>query len=187
MSDDTSRAEIGKRENCSHPQKCNAKQPCTTCVNKDGGTACAYKRSRSSGRRPPKSPLAREVPLLAVSDPSESSSSNTIPPDLRELSSTPPGQLWLGVLDKKMPVPSSSASGAAGATESPPPSIVPYLTTLPSIQFQTIPRPLPLPLSLIPPERLQVSWVAGNDLDMTLYVIFSMVSGIFTEPEALTA
>jgi len=54
---------------------------------------------------------------------------------------------------------------------------VPYaavssFTVLPSIHFRRIPRPLPVPLSLIPPERVQISPNAGGDLDMTLYVLF---------------
>ena len=45
-------------------------------------------------------------------------------------------------------------------------------TVLPSIHFRTIPRSLRIPLSLIPPERVQISSIAGGDLDMTLYVHF---------------
>ena len=45
-------------------------------------------------------------------------------------------------------------------------------TVLPSIHFRTIPRPLQIPLSLIPPERVQISPIAGGDLDMTLCVLF---------------
>ena len=40
---------------------------------------------------------------------------------------------------------------------------------LPSVHFQSIPRPLRAPFSLIPPERVQVSCGAGSDLDMKLY------------------
>ena len=45
---------------------------------------------------------------------------------------------------------------------------------LPSTHFQTIPRPLRVPLSLIPPEHMQVSSIAENDLDMTLCVFFRL-------------
>ena len=51
-------------------------------------------------------------------------------------------------------------------------------TVLPSIQFRTIPRPLQVPLSLVPPERVQVSPIAGGDLDMTLCVL--SVSGFLS-------
>jgi hypothetical protein len=43
-------------------------------------------------------------------------------------------------------------------------------TILQSIHFQTIPRPLRIPLSLIPPEHLRVSDVPGGELDLTLCV-----------------
>ena len=75
-----------------------------------------------------------------------------------------------------------------GAMEYPPRSTASSFTILPSVHFQTVPHPLPLPLSDIPPERLQVSWVSGNDLDMTLYVVFfSPVLGVFMEPGGLKA
>lgn len=45
-------------------------------------------------------------------------------------------------------------------------------TILPSVYFRTIPRPLRVPLSLIPPEHMQVSGICENDLDMSLYVFF---------------
>ncbi|KAF9642933.1 hypothetical protein BDM02DRAFT_3264295 [Thelephora ganbajun] len=48
-----------------------------------------------------------------------------------------------------------------------PRPIISSFTILPSIHFQTISHPLRMPLSLIPPEHVQVSGVAGSDLDMT--------------------
>ena len=57
-------------------------------------------------------------------------------------------------------------------TECDPPHTVSSFTVLPSVLFRTIPRPLPVPLSLVPPEHIQISPVAGGDLDMTLYVVF---------------
>ena len=45
-------------------------------------------------------------------------------------------------------------------------------TIFPTIRFQTTPGPLRPPFSLIQPERLQVSSIAGSDLDMILYVFF---------------
>lgn len=47
------------------------------------------------------------------------------------------------------------------------PTVLPSFTVLPSIHFQTIPRPLPVPLSLVPPERVQVSCAVGSELGMT--------------------
>ena len=57
-------------------------------------------------------------------------------------------------------------------------------TALSSTHFQTINRPLWTSLSRIPPEHAQVSGVAGNDLDMKLYV-FSPDSYIFTGSQEL--
>ena len=61
-------------------------------------------------------------------------------------------------------------------TECVPCPLVSYFTVLPSIHFRAIPRLLQVPLSLIPPERVQVSSIAGNDLDMTLYVLFRLLN-----------
>ena len=55
-----------------------------------------------------------------------------------------------------------------------PRSVASSFTILPSIHFRTIPRPLRVPLSLIPPEHVQISCIAGNDLDMTLYVFLQL-------------
>lgn len=44
---------------------------------------------------------------------------------------------------------------------------------LPSIHFRPIPLSLRVPLSLIPPERVQISPIAGGDLEMTLCVILT--------------
>ena len=59
-----------------------------------------------------------------------------------------------------------------GAMECAPRPTVSSFTVLPSIHFRTIPRPLQVPLLLIPPERVQISPIAGGDLDMTLCVLF---------------
>ena len=113
------------------------------------------------------------APHLTWSNPSASASPPTPPPPLAsyERSLVPPsrvhGEITLG--------PSSDVSAVQGThstTEcvSHPP--VPSFTVLPSVHFGRIPRPLPVPLSLIPPERVQVSSNPGGDLDMTLYVLF---------------
>jgi len=60
----------------------------------------------------------------------------------------------------------------------------PTNTVLPSVHFRRIiPWPLQVPLSLVPPERVQVSPIAGGDLDMTLYVLFG--SQVFTMSRGL--
>ncbi|KAF9779638.1 hypothetical protein BJ322DRAFT_369059 [Thelephora terrestris] len=133
--------------------KCDAKQPCTRCVDRHRTAACTYERFPSIDNAPPKTLrfLARKDPPLASSD---YDSSYFLPPDFREQPLT-------------LLLPSSSASEKArDATECPPPP-TPFLTTLPSLHFQTVPRPLPRPLSDIPPELLQVSSASESSLDMT--------------------
>ena len=49
--------------------------------------------------------------------------------------------------------------------------LVSSFTVLPSIDFRAIPRLLQIPLSLIPPERVQISPITGGDLCMSLYVL----------------
>ena len=56
----------------------------------------------------------------------------------------------------------------AFGTVYPSPTVSPFT----SIHFRTMPWPLQIPLSLIPPEYVEISPVARNDLDMTLYVLF---------------
>ncbi|KAF9783513.1 hypothetical protein BJ322DRAFT_158918 [Thelephora terrestris] len=151
--------------------RCDAKHPCTTCVNRDRGAGCVYKKTRSSDNVPPrpqKSP-PRDAPFLASSDPSGSGSSYFRHYGLLERSSTPAEQPALDVCLQMVPVPPLNPTVAEqvfGATEYPPPPTLPPLTTLPSIRFQAVPRPLSLPLSVIPPERLQVSNASGCGLDM---------------------
>ncbi|KAF9779636.1 hypothetical protein BJ322DRAFT_369328 [Thelephora terrestris] len=144
--------------------KCDAKQPCTTCLKRDRVAACTYERSRSSANvssRLPRSPTKSSKFVYF----------HHVPPDPHERPSTPPERPESPhALDEAALVLSSSASAvekARGVTECPPPLITSSLTILPSIHFQSIPRPLPLPLSVIPPERKQVSWVSENDLDMS--------------------
>ena len=42
--------------------------------------------------------------------------------------------------------------------------------------FRTIPRRLRIMLSLVPPERLQVSYVSGSNIDITQYVFFRLLN-----------
>ena len=171
MSGYISRAEPNRREGQWYPQKCDAKQPCKACLKREMGDVCTYEGSCPSvnvPRRLPRSP-PREIFLdLPVPDSSASGPSYFLLPDLCERPLTPPRQLeWR---------PSSDALVAnipPEVTEYPPGPTVPSFTILPSVHFQTIPRPLPLPLSVIPPERVQVSSVALNDQDMTLCVFNS--------------
>ena len=78
-----------------------------------------------------------------------------------------------------VPDPSSDLS-VVGRTHDTTECVLSSFTILPSIHLQTIPRPLPVPLSLIPPERVQVSSNSGSDLDMTLYVLFRALNSRLT-------
>ena len=175
MSDRLSRATLGGRGSLFHPQKCDAKQPCTTCVDKDRVASCAYGRLRSSGNTTPgpiRSP-SRDITPLALSDSSEPSSSHSSSLGLRERSLTPPEQPEREPsphsLDEVVPVPPSNAlvvGKAPRPTDHHPHPTIFSFTVLPSIHFQTVPRPLHVPLSDIPPEYTQVSSIAGDDLGM---------------------
>jgi len=77
----------------------------------------------------------------------------------RELSSPPHNEI--------VPPPSSETSVVYDAEECASRPVRSPFTILPSIHFSKIPRPLRMPLSLIPPERVQVSCVSWSDLDMT--------------------
>jgi len=114
------------------------------------------------------------IPLLTLSDSSESASSLLPPPPPRApyerplaASSHVHGEMVLGP-----PSDFSVARHTHDTTECLLRPTVSSFTVLPSIHFQTIPPPFPVPLSLVPPERIQISSNAGGDLDMTLYVIF---------------
>ena len=118
---------------------------------------------------PPTHPSS-DVPLLTWSDPSESTSSLPPSPHLTpyERSLTPSPHVHGEIVSG----PSSGVSvvrNVRATMEHVPRPTVSYITVLPSIHFQTIPRPLQLrvPLSLIPPEHVQISAIAGGDLDMT--------------------
>ena len=78
-----------------------------------------------------------------------------------------------------VPGPSSDTSivwNTHDTTECVPRLPVSSFTVLPSIHSRAVPQILQVPLSLISPERVQVSPVAGGDLDMTLYVPFRLLN-----------
>lgn len=155
-------------------KRCDARQPCKTCAEKGRGAACKYEVS--SGNVPPKPPISgppRDV-LFPWSDSSKSGPSHSLSLVLREKSSEPaeqserqPSRLKL---ENAVLVPSSGASAAdkaLGVTECLTHLDAPSFAIIPSIHFRVIPRPLRIPLSLIPPEHVRVSCVAGSDMDMT--------------------
>jgi len=179
-------------------QRCDGKLPCTTCVDGERSAGCTYEPrqrsrranskalsvSRDSVPRPlsirtlpskppavgflfPRRPTHPSLDIpLTLSDPSESRPSPapcerplTLPPHLHdEVVPDPPS----GVL---------TVRNVHDTSECIPHPTVPPFTVLPSVYFRVIPWPLQVPLSLIPPERVQVSPIAGSDLDMTLYVL----------------
>jgi len=110
---------------------------------------------------------ASDIPLLVRSSSSGSAPSLPQPLAHRERALTPMAQLrW-------RPFPDASVIGNVHNTA----GYVPYpavssFAGLPSIHFWTVPRSPRVPLSLTPPERVQISSIAGGYLEMTLYVRF---------------
>ena len=117
-------------------------------------------------------PLARpssDVPLLTWSGPDEPASSLPPPPPLIPYERPLSPSSRIPVLGSSSDIPVvRDTHGTAGCV---PCHTVSSFTLLPSLHFQTIPRPLRVPLSLISPEHAQISPIAGGDLDMTLYVL----------------
>ena len=143
-----------------------------TCVKKDRATTCKYEGSRPSGNASAKTPkfLSKDV-LLHRSDPGEPDLSHSLSHDSRERSLERTGRFERDssplILEKVVQLPSSVPEKALSVTEDPLNPVASSFVVLPSINFQTIPRPFRIPL---PSERMQVSWVSGSDLDMTSYV-----------------
>ena len=175
----------GRRRLTSSHQRCDAKRPCTTCVNGDKADECIYGRQRSrliptiqtSAKGfswPPIGPLP--TLLLTWPDSSESASlPSSLAPCERPSPPTarPPWELSPRIYNQIGPRPSSDVSvvqSTCGITERVPRLTGSSFTILPSIHFHTIPRPLRIPLSLVPPEYTQVSSVTESELDMTLCV-----------------
>ena len=170
-------------------QKCDAKQPCTTCVNRDGGAECTYELRQqphpagtfqtSFAYTSPGPPTGTPPGGLLLTFPSSRESASPIPLSLppcerpSTLTVELSRELSPRIHNEVMEGPTSNVSVAQeihGAMECIPPLTGSSFTILPSIHFQTIPRPLRVPLSFFPPEHIQVSSTARNDLDMTLCV-----------------
>lgn len=156
-------------------KKCDARQPCTTCANKNRGAACKYEGSRSRDNPPLKPPTPQRKDALAGPDSSESDSSRSPSVDANEKPLVPPYQSEREIPPlipgRANPAPSLDGSlKGLGIAEWSLCSTESSFTTLPSIHFRAIPRPLGIPLSLIPPERVQVSRFPGSDQDMSLCV-----------------
>ena len=158
-------------------KRCDAKQPCSTCVNKDRGATCIYGQPCSSRNVAAKRSMFPPTDALpARSDSREPGHPH--PPSLgfREGSLAPPEQFERRppplMLETVVPVPLSDASAIEKTLHIVERPWYPTFAILSSVHFGTIPRPLRGPSSLVPPEYMQVSWVSGSDLDMTLYVFF---------------
>ena len=152
------------------------------CIDKDKGSECTYEL-RPLGTGAFSVTRARSRTPLNVGNPPSQVSANVSytarispPRDLPLLiwpdSSEPAPPL--PAPHKQPPADASVVQNVPGTMERIPcPTVFP-LIVLPSTHFQTVPRPLRPPLSLIPPEHLQVSGVAPSDLDMKLYVLFQV-------------
>lgn len=179
----------GARRLTSPHQKCDAQRPCTTCVKRDRGTRCTYEPQQRSRPTAPK-PSTNRYPepqtgppsdlLLTRSDSNESSHSPPPSSAACERSSSPTVRL-LWELSPRIyeqiglgpPSNVSIVQNVRGTAECVPRLAGFSFTIPPSTHLQTRPRPLRVPLSLIPPEYAQVSSIAESELAMTWYVFFS--------------
>ena len=96
-----------------------------------------------------------------------------LPPLAQDERSLAPSS-FVHVLDSSSDIP--VVQDIHSTVELVPRPTVSSFTVLPSIDFRTIPRPLQVPLSLVPPERVQVSPIARGDLDMKLFVLFRLLN-----------
>ena len=115
----------------------------------------AWSNSSDSTHPPPPTLTPRELPLAPTTRPSRGTPSRRHAGIVHGPSSDAPAPLNLHDTTESVPRPTASS-----------------FTVLPSIHFRVIPPPLQVPLSLIPPERVQISPIAGGDLDMPLCVLF---------------
>jgi len=175
-----------------------------TCANGERGDRCTYEpRQRSHRTNASALPISCEAashdlilpskPPATVSSVSESLTRPSLgTPHLIRLHSSesllllpPPLVPSEGLLAPSFPVHDEMLLGPSSdirvvqdihsTTKCFPHPTVSSFTVLPSINFQRIPWPLPVPLSLVPPERVQIS-SAGSDLDMILYVVFRFLN-----------
>ena len=173
-------------------QKCDTKQPCATCVNREAGADCAYgpqprrprlaTRFQTSVNTSSGPPTGTPSDVLTLSSFRESTSPlfPFLPSREQPSTSTPelPQELSPRIHDGVVVGPSSNVSVVQeihGAMECVPPLTGFSFTILPSIHFRTIPRPLRVPLPFPPPEYIQVSSIVRNDLDMTLCVCIWLI------------
>ena len=171
-----------------HPQKCDAKQPCTTCIDADIAPECEYETVNSRLR------LSGEPQFVLWHKPCPSSSSDSSSQgcwDTGEAVPEFPANPPVTTVTQFLPAPPERALirplGSAGLPPNTPPEPRPLTTdevgthnppriTLPpfSVLFSLMfPSILPEPhftLSLLGAERLQLSDVALGELDMKLYV-----------------
>ena len=166
-------------------QRCDAKRPCTSCVSKGRGATCAYKESRPknapSERESPLSPPG--VTLLTQSTPSEPAFSRPPSPGPSEMSSKLPVLTYDQVSRACPPDTSIREKAPTGPLSRPTTS---SSAVPPPVHSQPISRPLQTSLSLVHPQRTQVSGTAVGDLDMTLYVHPGLESYLFVGPDVMT-
>ena len=160
-------------------QRCDGKRPCTTCVNGERGAGCTYEPWQPSRRASTKLPSishnsASGSPSICILPPRVSANGCSFP----ESPTRPPSDIPL-LTRSNSSLPTALSRCGRSPTPTPqylselaPLPTVSSFTVLPSVHFRIIPRPLRVPLLLIPPERVQISSTARSDLDMILYVPF---------------
>lgn len=170
-------------------QKCDAKQPCTTCIQLDGGLGCVYERRRAAQRVPDKistdiqpflssfecetNPCDSSPPAPDIFSPEASSlvTSSTCP----TLSSASPGKSHRSDSDPpdRYTAPqkkSSPETQLAPSRKGPPkphrPDIIPTFSFLPSLHLPSVPRLLDVSFPLMNPECFQISDTTPSESDL---------------------
>jgi len=163
-------------------QRCDGSRPCTTCVDGKRGDECTYEPWQPPRRTHTEvlsvSHNSTSVPpSTRTSPPQASANRRSFPESLICPPSDDPLLTWSNAseLASNLPMPLSHCERPLVPATRYPSRLTPRLTitslpVLPSDRFRTIPRPLRVPLLLIPPEHVQVSSTAKSDLDMILYI-----------------
>ena len=181
-------------------QRCDAKQPCTACLQLDGGSNCVYKWNRPKQRKDEKLPAVVQPFLLTFKcKPSPSDSSSLVtgedasfsasicsspeiesPSTPRASSPASPDESRCSGSDApdrlNFPSPQNTSSLETQLIsfrrDSPKPDRTGEIPTF-SFQFSrlsSVPRPLHLSFALLNPERFQISGTTSSELDLSLCV-----------------
>ena len=181
-------------------QRCDARQPCTACIEVDGGLDCVYEREREVQRMRDKLPAGVQPFLSSFKcepepcDPLSSqatdegsclSATDLVSPDANSLISSSVGSalslVSLGssrCLDS--PAPQERSGPETQGVHSREdflrlhqPENTPTFSFLSPLHLLSVPRPLDVSFPLMNPECFQISDTTSSELDLTLYILLS--------------